>query len=75
MPAGSAGVGVHPLEEPGAGVGPERIRGAGRDAQGRGRLLTGQPGLRFARFGVIDRSSREATSALGAFCTFVLTDP
>jgi hypothetical protein len=28
-----------------------------------------------ARVGVIDRSSREAASALGALCTFVITDP
>jgi hypothetical protein len=30
---------------------------------------------RLARVGRIDPSSQEATSALGAFCTFVIPDP
>jgi hypothetical protein len=38
-PAPSAAVGVHPLAEPGAGVSPRRIGGAGRDAQDCGRLV------------------------------------
>src|SRR5262249_43194258 len=42
--SGSGTVGVQPLEQPGPGVGPQRVGRPGRDPQGRGGLVAGEAG-------------------------------